>query len=216
MDINWLFVIFIYVSDDNIHAFEKRGKKMKMKIQTIALGILSVGLLFALPILSGTGAGENTGTAGVEWNGIVCPTVIKADGNIETMDCSHNTITTEGKNHIRKALGNNELGATAFKYLAVGNGTAAAAGDTSLNSEITDCGLARAAGTYTADAVAGNWSQQYQWTSTCDNIIVNTTGLFNASTAGATDTILADADFSASVTLQTGDKLNVTYITWVT
>jgi len=182
----------------------------------ISLGTLAICLLLVLPIVNLLQKNNpmSGNSASLDWTGIVCPEVIRVDGTLERLECSHNAITTEGKNHIKVALGDNQVGATAFKYQAVGNGTATAVGDTVLNSEIADCGLARAAGTYVSHG-DGNWSQTYQWTSTCNNLVVNTTGLFNHTAAGAADTILADADFSASVTLQSGDKLNVTYITWV-
>ena len=49
----------------------------------------------------------------------------------------------------------------------------------------------------------------YQWTSTCDNAYVNGTGLYNSTAA---DKILfAETNFTSSVTLMNGDKLNVTW-----
>ena len=182
--------------------------------KTLSLGILALGLLLILPL--GKLGNAEVDPLAFEWHGLVCPTVERVDGSIEVLECSSNAITTEGKNHIRYSIGKAAGGNAAFDYLAIGNGTATSVSDTTLASEQTACGLARAQGTYTADAVAGNWSIQYQWTTSCDGgIVINTTGLFNASSAGATDTLLADADLSNSVTLQDGDKLNITYYTWV-
>jgi hypothetical protein len=95
--------------------------------------------------------------------------------------------------------------------LALANNTVAqSASDTNLQGEWTTCGLARATGTLTS-INTGNWSISYQWTSTCDNVIVNATGIYNTTASG---NLFAETTF-ATTTLQTNDKINVTYYTWV-
>lgn len=185
--------------------------KTKMDSKKMGLvGLLSIfGLILTIPLLSQLNPTIPQDT--LKWTGLMCPVVERADGSIEEIDCYHNTITTVGKNHIEYQLGTG-MGSAAFDYLAIGNGSAVAAASTSLNGEKDECGLTRQQGTYVSDAVAGNWSIQYQWTSTCDSKLVNTTALFNATSAG---TMLAGGTFSSAVTLNTGDKLNVTYHTWV-
>jgi len=130
--------------------------------------------------------------------------------NGELISCSPNVLTNAGKELIEAYLSQGgTLGAV--KYIAVGNGTAPSASSTSLDNEITDCGLARAAGTY-SNVGTGNWSFSYTWTCTCDGVTVNTTGIFNASSGG---TMLAGNSFNPS-TLYTNDELTVTWRLWVT
>lgn len=185
-------------------------KKKKIDTKIWLVGILSMLFLaFAIPMLS-----QKNPTNGIDtfkWHGLMCPEVERADGSIEKMDCWHNTVTNAGKDHIEYHLGTG-MGSGAFDYLAIGNGSAVAAASTTLDGEKDECGLTRQQGTYVSDAVNGNWSIQYQWTSSCDSKNVNTTALFNATSAG---TMLAGGTFSSAVTLNNGDKLNVTYHTWV-
>lgn len=130
------------------------------------------------------------------------------------MDCIQNTLTNYGKNMIKFKLTGVAASQAAVDYIAVGNGSLPTASSTSLNSEIPDCGLTRAQDTSKADIATGNWSYSYQFTSTCDGVIVNTTGLFNHTSA---DTgFFAGANFSSPVTLQTDDKLNITWYIFVT
>jgi hypothetical protein len=110
-----------------------------------------------------------------------------------------------GKDLVKTALGTGS--ATPITKIAVANNTVAqSAADTSLQGEWTTCGLAAATGTYVS-AGTGAWNITYQWTSTCDNVIVNATGLYNAT---GTNQLFAETTFT-TVTLQTNDKLNVTW-----
>ena len=60
----------------------------------------------------------------------------------------------------------------------------------------------------------GNWSIWIQWTSTCDTTYVNSTGIYNG-TGVASGSLMAEAHWVPGTILNTGDKLNVTYYTWV-
>lgn len=135
---------------------------------------------------------------------------LDGQGNILSYEKTHNILTDAGKNWLRDLIGNWAGGTTAMKYIAVGNGTAPASGSTTLNAEITDCGLARASATYTSIGT-GNWSQGYLWTSSCNNEVVNTTALFNASSTGT----MFMGDSFTSVTLQNTHQLNITITQWV-
>ena len=98
----------------------------------------------------------------------------------------------------------------AFTYIAVGIGTtAAAAGDTTLESEIVDSGLARAAATasrVTTD-VTNDTAQLLYTFSVTGTKAVTESGVLNAASAG---TLLARQVFSA-VNVVNGDSLQVTW-----
>lgn len=128
-------------------------------------------------------------------------------------ECSHNTMTNSGLNWTRDLIGNAAVGG-AMNVIGVGNGTTAeSAALTDLNNRIADCGLAMAAGTYSTTGLGvGNWSITKLFTSTCAGIIVNTTALYNSTAPG---TMFSGKNFSSSVTLQSGDQLNVTWYVWV-
>lgn len=125
--------------------------------------------------------------------------------------CTHNTMTNAGLNWTRDLIGAQAASGN-MSIIAVGNGTTAESVE-SLNSEITDCGLTRAVASYSVNQTAsGSWFVSKEFTSSCNNEVVNTTALFNATSGG---TMFAGKNFDASVTLQNGDKLNVTWKIWV-
>ncbi len=120
-----------------------------------------------------------------------------------------NLITTAGK--AGSASRTNGAGAeAAFTYLELGIGTTAAnVADTTLESAITDSGLARAAGTCTrvTTTVTNDTAQiTYTWTAS-GNKDVTEAGVFNASSAG---TMLARQVFTA-VPILSGDSVAFTY-----
>lgn len=120
---------------------------------------------------------------------------------------SHNVLTNNGKDFIEQELGDSASATTEVaNKIVLGNGSAPTASSTSLDSEITDCGLAKATGTYTNNGV-GNWNITKTFTSSCDSELVNTTALYTSSS----DTMFAGDSFSDSVTLQSGDQISVTW-----
>ena len=130
-------------------------------------------------------------------------------GHWDTKMQFHNLIPTVGKAGMASRC--NGAGAeAAFTYLAVGTGTvAAAAGDTTLGTETTTSGLARAAATCTrvTTTVADDTAQLDKTWSVTGSVAVTEAGALNAGAAG---TLLGRQVFSA-VNVANGDSLQVTY-----
>jgi len=105
---------------------------------------------------------------------------------------------------------NGSGGEAAFTYLAVGTGTTApAAGNTALELEITDSGLARAAATVSrvTTTVTNDTAQlDHTWNVTGTKAVTEA-GALNAGTGG---TLLGRQTFSA-VNVANGDTLQVIY-----
>lgn len=120
-----------------------------------------------------------------------------------------NLIPTAGKAGVASRI-NGDGGEAAFTYLAVGTGTtAAAAGDTALETEIVDSGLARAAATasrVTTD-VTNDTAQLVKSWSVSGTKAVTECGALNAASNG---TLLGRQVFSA-INVVSGDTLQVTY-----
>jgi len=133
--------------------------------------------------------------------------------NNELIQCSHNTLTNDGKNAIKDYLGSGGT-TNPFDVIAVANNTPEGnhdPTDTTLDNRTTCCGLEIADGTFTSIGT-GNWSIYKVFTATDTVNEVNATGLYNITTPG---TYLAYNTFSA-VNLLNNDQLNVTWIIWVT
>lgn len=100
---------------------------------------------------------------------------------------------------------------TAFDYIGVGTGTTPQTyTDTTLEAEITDSGLARAAatGTLTTESgIANNTAQFVHQFSVTDTQAVTESGVFNAGAAG---TLLCHQTFSA-INVADGDTLQITW-----
>lgn len=126
-------------------------------------------------------------------------------------------LTTIGSSRIRGALnGSTNLNAS---NITLANCTATFAltdtrlcGGTAGNEyNDTNCGMGPSSGEAVMTPFPGTlgaWNLTKQWTSTCDSVIVNATGLYNYT--GANNNLIAEVNFT-SVTLQTNDKLNVTW-----
>lgn len=114
-------------------------------------------------------------------------------------------ITTVGKNAVAEKIGG--LGAVSnFTYLALGyDGTTAVVTNTTLTSEATDSGLARAAGTVTTDT-ANVLQLVYTWTASATKTL-RECGVLNASAAGV---LLAHSDFN-SISIDSDDSIQITY-----
>jgi hypothetical protein len=115
-------------------------------------------------------------------------------------------LTNTGKDYIKAALGNAEFGTAAFKFIAVGNGSAPTVDSTSLDNEITEAGLTRAAGTYFSTGI-GTWKIEKIFSVTGTVNSINSTALFNASSGG---TMLAGDTFT-NTNVAPGDSLNITW-----
>jgi hypothetical protein len=174
----------------------------------VAMAILVLAMAFYLNPIEGSKSSDAT----INYHSSVCKVVTRADGTVEDLGCNPNIVTNAGLNHLKEFLGQGNAGSVNASIITVGNGTAPVAGSTTLNNEITDCGFGRRGPTY-ASIGTGNWSLTYTWTdASCNGLVVNTTGLFNASSGG---TMFAGNSFT-SVTLQSSDQLNVTWTIWVT
>jgi len=114
-------------------------------------------------------------------------------------------ITTAGKNAVAEKLGG--LGShTEWTYLAIGsNGATAVVGDTTLGTELTDSGLARATGAVTTDT-ANVLQIVGLWTATAAKNILEC-GVLNKA---ATGTLLAHSDFS-TISVASSDSIQITY-----
>lgn len=172
-----------------------------MKIKYLALPI--VALMLGILVLSMTPLTVPVGNSeGLRYDGWVC--VYK---NNELVQCKHNLITNAGKTLLEGVSQAKVINVT---KVAVANSTSAqGAGDTTLAGEWTTCGLAAAPGNF-ADAGTGAWNVSYQWTVTgagCSDVIVNATGLHNWT---GSNQLFAETTFT-TVTLQTNDRLNVTW-----
>jgi len=174
-----------------------------------------IGLCLAIAVISSLGTAAlitqpttNTGTetdSVITYHSNVC---VSKNGKL--LSCQSNLLTNDGKDYIRELLGAGSADGAA-KYIAVGNGTNTSLTDSTLDAEITTCGLARTTGTYTASGGNGNWTLSKTFDSTCVLSVVNTTALFNASSGG---TLFSGTNFT-SASLQSGDQLAITWNVYV-
>ena len=133
------------------------------------------------------------------------------NGNlIETVE-TPNVVTNVGFTEVAGRITSDVAGSyTAFDYIAVGTGvTAATYTDTTLATEVTLLGLARATttGTLVTTNVANDTAQfvkQFSVTGTC---AVTESGVFNAASVG---TMLCRQTFSA-INVVNGDTLQITW-----
>ena len=148
--------------------------------------------------------------AKIHYTGIVCPIVTRTSGEVITLACHHNLLTDRGRELIELEMRGDA--SVVLDKIAIGNcsdGTQLPT-DTNMQSEWLACGLGNATGTL-KDEGTGNWSITYEWTSACDGAIMNATGIYNTTMPG---NLFAEANYT-SVTLNTGEKLNITYFIWV-
>lgn len=122
------------------------------------------------------------------------------------LGCVHNVFTNAGRNHVKGVLGGEITTGIPIKYLALGNGSAPTATSTSLDGEITTCGLARTLGDYYSLGV-GWWEINTTFTYTCSTpLTVNTTGAFNQPTGG---TFFAGGTITPVTFTTNGDQLRL-------
>lgn len=121
----------------------------------------------------------------------------------------HNLVVSAGQAGVASRI-NGSGGEAAFTYIAIGTGTTApAAGDTTLQTEITTGGGARAAATasrVTTD-VTNDTAQLVLTFNFTASFAVTESGVLNAAAAG---TLLARQTFSA-INVANGDSLQVTW-----
>ena len=147
-------------------------------------------------------------TSELDWAGMVCTTITRKSGTVEDNGCNHNLITNGGKDMAIGNLFNITANGTAnvWNQLALGlNVTPMAATDTALSGIYTNSGLAMATATLTRVGT-GNVFSVYTWTCTADGKTITAAAMYNAS-----NSILAAEAVVTSATLNTGDKLTLTY-----
>lgn len=130
-------------------------------------------------------------------------------GNWQSSKVISNLVVSAGKAGVASRI-NGSGGEAAFTYVAVGIGTsAAAAGDTTLGSEITDSGLARAAATASRVTVnvTSDTAQLAITFAVSGAKAVTEAGILNAASTG---TLLARQVFSA-LNVVNGDSLSITW-----
>lgn len=185
-----------------------------MKKSLLIVPSLIVLSIFVIAMISMTSPNSlNSPQEGVQYHSSVCILVKNPDGSIKQDNgCSPNLVTNAGLNLIKdKLMG---MSSAAVNYIALCNASAGcaapAAGDTALTNEYAAGGLSRSQGTNTSIGT-GNFSISYEFTATADNLLTNKSGLFNASSSG---TLFASNTFTLA-TLQTNDRLNITWYVWV-
>jgi len=187
--------------------------KSLLGILGLVLFIVSVSAIFSTQVNVINPSGK-----GLKYGSNVC-----VHKNGELVQCGPNTLTNAGMNFIEDQLISSTVSNISFIALCnTSNVSTDGGGDgckqvttasTVLNGEYQTCGLERAQGTYASEGT-GNFSYAYTFTSGCNNLVTNGTGLFN-DTNGISGILFAANNFT-SVTLQTNDQLTVTWYVWVT
>lgn len=130
------------------------------------------------------------------------------DGKVKWSWAGKNIITSAGKAQLALLAG--DAAAVPFTYLALGtSNTAVAIGDTALNAEITDTGLARVAATVsrvTTTVTNDTLQLTYTWTATGSKT-VEEAGVLTAASGG----VLLGHILTGSKTLINTDQLTATY-----
>lgn len=138
--------------------------------------------------------------------------VTRLDGTVEDLGISENLMTTAGKDWLAAVMGNSSQPASAQYIALTTNATAPAVGDTTLTSEITTGGLARAAGTYSHTTGVSSYKITKVFTASGSHTGVAKAALFNASSSGTMvfETLLASlANLIATETLTIEWTVNI-------
>jgi hypothetical protein len=139
---------------------------------------------------------------------IITEKVIR-DGKLILKQVSENLTPNTGLAAFIKRLGGD--GSTAaFTYIALGTGTTAAAvGDTALETEISDSGLERASATVSYETIvtSGDTLQLVKEFIATGDKSVTEIGIFNDASAGT----LGGRTVKTAVPLETGDIYKITY-----
>jgi len=175
----------------------------KLLVLIAIVGVIGVTLGLNLFVMSSFAASP------VAKESAVLDGILSVEKNGELIYRGHNTLTNLGKTGIHDRLAMNNIGQN-ISFLAVGNGTDPAVGDSVLNLEISTCGFYRpgvVGSNFTSVVAVGNWSYEYTFASACNEIVVNTSGMYNASTGS----FMFWGDNFSSTTLQSGDTLKITW-----
>lgn len=137
--------------------------------------------------------------------------VMSVEHNDELVYIGHNAMMNQGKGFVRAAL-TGGMAADAVDVISLGNGSGVFTTNTSLSGNITDCGLLAVAGTLNLDSATpftggANWSYVNTFTSSCNNELVNASGMSNTTA----NTFMWWADNFTATTLQSSDTLRITW-----
>jgi hypothetical protein len=126
----------------------------------------------------------------------------------ELVDVAPNLRVNVGIDFVADSLSKTSGRPAAADFMALSeNGTAIAAGDTTIASEISTNGLARAAATYAHTGSATSYTLQKQFTASGSFSTVQKDGILNAASSG---TLFVASLFTAAA-LISGDQLTVTH-----
>ncbi|RLI98838.1 MAG: hypothetical protein DRP06_04585 [Candidatus Aenigmatarchaeota archaeon] len=181
-----------------------------IKIYGMMAAILSVMLVFGTPMLvKNTQSFSDSPT----WIATVCPTIERADGSIEKLECTHNLLVDQGKNFTAEVISGLDFtsatpGTDFAKHISLSSDSSSPSASWKvLPSEITSNGLDRHTGTCAINGV-GNFSCWYQFEATGTQSGIHLAGLNWNATDGANSLVAANA-LSSDVNLESGDKLTI-------
>ena len=149
------------------------------------------------------------------WIATVCPTIERADGRIEKLECTSNLLVDQGKNFTAELLSGLDYtsatpGTDFAKHISLSNDSSSpSASWTVLPNELTTNGLDRKTGTCAINGV-GNFSCWYQFEATGTVTNIHLAGLNWNATDGA-PTLVAANVLSSDVNLESGDKLTINW-----
>ncbi|HDD43711.1 MAG TPA: hypothetical protein ENG63_02475 [Candidatus Desulfofervidus auxilii] len=149
------------------------------------------------------------------WVATVCPTIERADGSIEKLECTSNLLVNQGKNFTAELLSGLDYtsatpGTDFAKHISLSTDTSSPSADwTVLPNEITSNGLDRHTGTCSINGV-GNFSCWYQFEATGTVTGIHLAGLNWNETDGANSLVAAN-ELSSDVNLESGDKLTINW-----
>jgi len=184
---------------------------MKKKYIALIFGIFLIGSLSTINYLNGISdrvlvSSDNSPNADFHFDTYFCTQFKPAAGEWGEVDCKHNTFMNAGGSMIEGILNGSQTTNLNTTYLALGNGTAPSATDTTLSNEQTICGLTRVMGT-PYHLGQGWWEVNTTFTFTCSaSLLVNTTAAFNQLTAG---TEFAGGTITVVTFTTNGDQLRL-------
>ena len=154
---------------------------------------------------------QNLKQEGAKLKGFIVIDHFDNSGNLIESVETPNALTNTGFAEVAGLINSDQSGShTAWDYVAVGTGTTAAtATDTALETEETENGLTRAAGTGTrvTETVANDTSQILHSFSVSGSVAVTESAILNASSNGV---MLCRQTFSA-INVADGDTLQITW-----
>ncbi|MHB8546426.1 MAG: hypothetical protein ACYDAJ_06635 [Nitrosotalea sp.] len=171
----------------------------------LIFGIVIIG---NLNLFSATYHGDGVGSVDT-----VTITVRDLHGGIVSTQTTHNLITNAGKDFISAQIGSTASSTNGANYIALTtDNISPAAGDTTLASEITTGGLARAQGVYAHTGGTNTYTISKTFTASTSFTGVDKAGLFTTPSVGM---MFAESAFS-SVNLVSGDTISITWTVTLT